>query len=233
MFTIIGGDGKEYGPVTIDQVRTWITAGRANLETRAKALGSDEWRPLRDYPEFSGTLPPLVVPGDAARDTSPPAGRGARIGAALINAFFYLLCTIPGSLMISRKLMETYPEIAQGVMPPLQDFDFTIVMTGALWVWAGIGLGILLQSLLLAARGQNLGKLICGVRIVSAETGQPAGFARTVLLRFILPVTIIIGLNMITGVIGFVFLMVDFCFIFREDGRCLHDLIAGTKVVKR
>ena len=32
--------------------------------------------------------------------------------------------------------------------------------------------------------------------------------------------------------LGFVFLLVDFCFIFREDARCLHDLSAGTKVVK-
>ena len=33
MYTIIGGDGKEYGPVTAEQIRSWIAAGRANLET--------------------------------------------------------------------------------------------------------------------------------------------------------------------------------------------------------
>ncbi|MEO6004206.1 MAG: GYF domain-containing protein [Opitutus sp.] len=65
MFTIIGGDGKEYGPVTAEQLRAWIAAGRANLETKAKAAGSDEWRPLRDFPEFAGgpsvsTPPPLT-----------------------------------------------------------------------------------------------------------------------------------------------------------------------------
>ena len=31
MFTILGGDGKEYGPVPTDQIRRWIVAGRANL----------------------------------------------------------------------------------------------------------------------------------------------------------------------------------------------------------
>ena len=36
MFTIIGGDGREYGPATADQVRAWINGGRANLDTRAK-----------------------------------------------------------------------------------------------------------------------------------------------------------------------------------------------------
>ena len=62
MFIIIGGDGKEYGPVTADQVRTWINAGRASLDTKAKALGSEEWRRLGDYAEFSSPTgaPPLI-----------------------------------------------------------------------------------------------------------------------------------------------------------------------------
>ena len=63
------------------------------------------------------------------------------------------------------------------------------------------------------------------------DDGSPAGFLRGAFLRFLLPVAIIIGLNMFTLVLGYVFLLVDFCFIFGEDGRCLHDLMAGTKVV--
>ena len=49
MFHIIGCDGKEYGPVTVEQIRAWIAAGRANLETKARALGTDEWRRLADF----------------------------------------------------------------------------------------------------------------------------------------------------------------------------------------
>lgn len=52
MYTIIGGDGKEYGPVSAGQVRAWIAGGRADLNTRAKAAGSDEWKTLADFPEF-------------------------------------------------------------------------------------------------------------------------------------------------------------------------------------
>jgi len=55
MYTIIGGDGKEYGPVTADQVRSWIAAGRANVDTKVKAAGSDEWRRIADVPEITGT----------------------------------------------------------------------------------------------------------------------------------------------------------------------------------
>lgn len=243
MFTIIGGDGKEYGPVTTEQVRTWINAGRANLETQAKALGSEEWRPLRDYAEFSGSVvPPLVAAPagagggfspSAVPDSSVAASRGTRIAAAIVNAFFYFLCTIPGSLVMSRKLIETYPELAEGKLPRLDEIDPTLLTAGTLYVWAGIGAGIALQALLLALRGQNLGKLMFGLQVLNADTGTPAGAVRASLLRFVLPVTLIIVLNVFTAVIGFLFLLVDFCFIFREDGRCLHDLIAGTKVGKK
>lgn len=63
MFTIIGGDGQEYGPVSAEQLRAWIAAGRANLDTQAKLAGSAEWRRLGDFPEFSaGTMgsPPML-----------------------------------------------------------------------------------------------------------------------------------------------------------------------------
>jgi len=64
MFTIIGGDGKEYGPVSAEQVRTWLASGRANLSTKVKVVGSEEWRTLGDLAEFSGTgagAPPPVA----------------------------------------------------------------------------------------------------------------------------------------------------------------------------
>ncbi len=57
MFTILGGDGKEYGPVTLEQIRSWIAAGRANLDTKTKAAGSEEWRRIGDLVEFGGSIP--------------------------------------------------------------------------------------------------------------------------------------------------------------------------------
>jgi len=63
MFMIIGGDGKEYGPVSAEQVRAWIAAGRANLKTKAKYVGTDDWHTLGEYTEFVGEPP---APGAAA-----------------------------------------------------------------------------------------------------------------------------------------------------------------------
>lgn len=58
MFIIIGGDGKEYGPATLEQLRSWVAGGRANLETQAKRVGEEQWRRLGDFPEFSETGAP-------------------------------------------------------------------------------------------------------------------------------------------------------------------------------
>ena len=56
MYTIIGGDGSEYGPVPAEQIRAWIAAGRANLETQAKAAGTEEWKPLGEFADFGGRI---------------------------------------------------------------------------------------------------------------------------------------------------------------------------------
>jgi len=66
MYKIVGGDQREYGPATSDQIREWIASGRANGQTLASFEGSP-WKPLSTYPEFADTLrtaspPPLAQP---------------------------------------------------------------------------------------------------------------------------------------------------------------------------
>lgn len=242
MFIIIGGDGKEYGPVTADQIRAWIAAGRASLDTQAKAVGGEEWRRLGDFAEFSApeTLPP-VVGQRAATDwshtiASAPAahlaGYGSRIGAALFNAFFYFLCMLPGISAMNRKLMLDNPQLAEGGFPRFDTLNLEASRDSGiiLLVQGGLLAGILLQCILLAWRSQNLGKLMTRARVVRAD-GARANFFRAGFLRFLLPVAVFLTLNYVPP-LGLLFLFVDFCFIFRADRRCLHDLIAGTKVVR-
>ena len=63
MYKIIGADGKEYGPVTTEQLRQWITEGRSNAQTQVQSEGGTEWKPLGTLPEFAETFvriqPPL------------------------------------------------------------------------------------------------------------------------------------------------------------------------------
>ena len=62
MYKIIGADGKEYGPVSAEQLRDWIQQGRVSLQTQARLEGSTDWRPLSGFPEFSAVsaAPPLM-----------------------------------------------------------------------------------------------------------------------------------------------------------------------------
>ena len=69
MYKIVGGDQKEYGPITSDQVREWIAQGRANGQTLASFEGS-AWKPLSTFPEFADALrtaspPPISQPGSS------------------------------------------------------------------------------------------------------------------------------------------------------------------------
>ena len=56
MYRIIGSDGKEYGPISADQLRQWIAEGRANAATRVLPEGSPEWKLLGSFAEFSMLL---------------------------------------------------------------------------------------------------------------------------------------------------------------------------------
>lgn len=51
-YTITGGDGKEYGPVSAMTIREWAQQGRANAQTLVRR-GSEPARPLGELPEFS------------------------------------------------------------------------------------------------------------------------------------------------------------------------------------
>jgi len=85
-----------------------------------------------------------------------------------------------------------------------------------------IGLGAY-QIYLLSAQGQTIGKNIMNIKIVKCDTGDNGGFVTNVLLRGIL-----------NAIISFVplYSLVDVLFIFREDRRCIHDMIANTRVVE-
>ena len=62
MYKIIGADGKSYGPITVGQLKQWISEGRANAQTQALADGATEWKALGVLPEFAGHFAPLIPP---------------------------------------------------------------------------------------------------------------------------------------------------------------------------
>jgi hypothetical protein len=102
-YTIIGGDQKQYGSVTADDLRKWIADGRLNAQSLAKEESDTEFRPLSAFPEFAGALaassmpPPLSSPAAATgggRDAALHLVKGPGIGLKVTAIVGLVLVTI-------------------------------------------------------------------------------------------------------------------------------------------
>jgi TM2 domain-containing membrane protein YozV len=72
MYRIIGKDGQQYGPVSAEQVRSWIAENRANAQTLVQTEGSPDWKPLGTLAEFGADLkPPPFSAGGPPTITAP------------------------------------------------------------------------------------------------------------------------------------------------------------------
>ncbi len=76
MYKIIGADREEYGPVSADDVRAWITAGRADGRTMAQVSGSADWKPLSAFAEFEAALASFTPGRTGTPPLTPTAGSG-------------------------------------------------------------------------------------------------------------------------------------------------------------
>jgi uncharacterized RDD family membrane protein YckC len=85
---------------------------------------------------------------------------------------------------------------------------------------------LVVHGYLLKKSGQTVGKKLLGTKITDLEGNLP-DFTTLIVKRY-LPVSVV----SIVPMIGPLLSLIDIVFIFRQDRRCVHDLIAGTKVVE-
>jgi hypothetical protein len=73
MFKIIGGDGKEYGPVTVEQLRQWVVEGRANATSLVRRETESNWQTLGSLPELAAVFSaPPITSASASDQTGTP-----------------------------------------------------------------------------------------------------------------------------------------------------------------
>ena len=89
MYKIVGADGKEYGPVGIEQMRQWTAEGRINAKTRVQQAGAAEWKTAADFPEL-GCAPSAGVPGPGSSPPPLPTGQAAGQQSGLAITSFVL-----------------------------------------------------------------------------------------------------------------------------------------------
>jgi hypothetical protein len=122
MYRIIGVDGRQYGPVSVEQLRQWIAEGRANAQTQTYVEGATEWKPLGVLPEFTGHFTPPVPPPISppvfgrVRKTNSYAMAGMIFG---ILAFFCCCKFLFGVLgivfsLIGLSQISRHPELYEG-----------------------------------------------------------------------------------------------------------------------
>jgi len=81
MYSIVGGDGKTYGPVPPSEIERWIREGRADAKTKVRRQGEDEWKELGSLEDFfpkTAVLPPTLGRGAGPRHMSIQSGLGIR-----------------------------------------------------------------------------------------------------------------------------------------------------------
>jgi uncharacterized RDD family membrane protein YckC len=147
-------------------------------------------------------------------DTMVLADRGTRLGAVLLDGVLAMVIVV-GAVIITLASGVSADDLAD------EKGIFTLLAFAGLPLLA---LGIY-QIVLISTTGQSLGKKWLGIRIVKLD-GTPCGFVHGVLLRSWVPS--FIG-NI--PVVGALFAIADPLFIFGDERRCLHDMIASTKVV--
>ena len=171
MYRVQGGDQKEYGPISADQVQQWIHDRRLNRFSLC--AGADGiWKPLGQFLEFSDTLasvaPPAAGPAIASatmgeangRDQAGRAGALQRVKAPAITLLVVSILLAIYSLanvvtMASGKLVspalpgmdENTRKFMESYFDFLSRYGWMVSLLGAFSAGLGIVASLRLKSL--------------------------------------------------------------------------------------
>ncbi len=174
-------------------------------------------------------------PGPAPDAQGPAlAGRRTRLTAVSIDGLIISVPLLPALVMGMYQVMRLAAQVdvllAEDPWSALSQLEAQIPVR-SLGLVAGAGLLVALaiavyQWVLISRTGQTLGKKATGIRIEKLD-GSRVGFASGVVLRNWVP-----KLTAVDPRLGLLLQLVDCLFIYRQDQRCLHDRLAGTRVVR-
>ncbi len=146
------------------------------------------------------------------------ASRLSRLGAALVDAFVGFAPLGAIALLLPMALLS-------GSMGSL-----VVLVLAAV----GVSLAVLItQIVLVARRGQTIGKKVLGIRMITSDGDIPSVW-RVFFLRWLPFFVVAVVLELVLKVrgIGNLVYVLDALLIFQPTRRCLHDLFADTHVVK-
>jgi hypothetical protein len=161
MYRIIGADGREYGPITAEQVREWIAEGRANAQTFARTEGATQWTPLIEYLEFAPVLarlaPPAPVPGPISITPAPRTNSMAV--ASMVMGLLSVtcgLCCCYGMPFNVLGIVFSLVALAQIRNDPQNQQGRSLAIAGLVLSLASIVLAVLFVTLGLALNSSDI-----------------------------------------------------------------------------
>ena len=97
MYQIIGSDGRQYGPIELEQLKQWARQGRVDPRTRVLAGTPPAWQLAGELPELQGLfpgVPPVLTPSAVDIPTARPQGAGnsGLATASFVMGLLGLLC---------------------------------------------------------------------------------------------------------------------------------------------
>lgn len=106
MYTILGGDQQQYGPVNQAEVLRWIQNGQATAETMVIKQGSPQWVKLGTLPEFAGALAG-GVPGPYTAGVQPAKKSNVPKVFGILHVVFGTLCGLCCSIGLFGNLIDS------------------------------------------------------------------------------------------------------------------------------
>ncbi len=140
------------------------------------------------------------------------ASLGKRLGGVIIDSLLSMIIFLP--IMYFTGYLQ---DAISGQVSILSTLMFGVL---------GMVVFVILHGYLLHTSGQTIGKRLVGSRIVSVADNQILPLGRLLALRM-LPIWVATQIPLVGGLFG----VIDALFIFAKDRRCVHDKIAGTKVI--
>lgn len=209
------------------------TEGMAEWQSLAVHLQREDVEAEAEKPSAIAALQAEVRQDHAQNNEL--ASLGQRLGAKMID---WLLLLAPLMVLLMALMdaafeekIRTLQNDSEAVLQALQSQIQQAVEAGNGTVLGMFGVFCVLLAVnvvLLSVRGQSIGKMMIGIQIVRFQDGSNAGFIKAVLLRWFL-----FSLIEKIAFIGSALMIGNVLMIFRQDLRCLHDLVADTRVVKR
>lgn len=159
--------------------------------------------------------PPQAHVADIPASGAVLARRGTRLLAAVVDGLMV------GGAVWAVSMIPAVQSIVQA-----QATAMSLQTVNPISMVLGFGVFLLIQAWPLLTRGQTIGKMLFGLRIVRSDGSKPDAW-RLLGLRY--GIGFVLNMNAIASM---VYGLLDCLLIFRASRKCLHDSIADTQVIK-